>query len=91
LAAGETPSKPFVYSDKGQMATIGRKRAVLQIGKLELSGFVAWLAWLVVHIYYLVGFKNRLFVVLQWGWAYLTFRRGARLIVDRDWRDHPDG
>ena len=90
LAAGETPSKPFVYIDKGQMATIGRKRAVLQIGKLELSGFVAWLAWLIVHIYYLVGFKNRLFVVLQWGWAYLTFRRGARLIVDRDWRDHPD-
>jgi len=91
LVKGATPSKPFVYTDKGQMATIGRKRAVLQVGKLELSGFMAWLAWLVVHIYYLVGFKNRLFVVMQWAWAYLTFRRGARLIVDREWRDHPDG
>jgi NADH dehydrogenase len=89
LARGEPDTEPFSYTDKGQMATIGRRRAVLQIGKLELSGFTAWLAWLVVHVYYLVGFKNRLFVVLQWGWAYLTFRRGARLIVDRDWRDHP--
>lgn len=89
LTRGESHAEPFAYTDKGQMATIGRRRAVLQIGKLELSGFAAWLAWLVVHIYYLVGFKNRLFVVLQWGWAYLTFRRGARLIVDRDWRDHP--
>ena len=72
------------------MATIGRRRAILEMGRLRLSGFPAWLAWLVVHIYYLVGFKNRLFVVFQWAWAYLTFRRGARLIVDRDWRDHPD-
>lgn len=90
LAAGKSHSDAFVYKDKGQMATIGRKRAVLQIGKLEMSGFTAWLAWLVVHVYYLVGFKNRLFVVLQWAWAYLTFHRGARLIVNRDWRDHPD-
>jgi NADH dehydrogenase len=89
FAAGKLHSDAFVYKDKGQMATIGRKRAVLQIGKLEMGGFAAWLAWLVVHVYYLVGFKNRLFVVLQWGWAYLTFHRGARLIVDRDWRDHP--
>ena len=85
---GTIPSEPFVYDDKGQMATIGRRRAVLQAGRVRLSGFVAWLAWLVVHIYYLVGFKNRLFVVLQWAWAYLTFRRGARLIIDREWRDH---
>lgn len=81
-------TEPFRYRDKGQLATIGRRRAVLQMGKFEMSGFPAWLAWLVVHVYYLVGFKNRLFVVLQWAWAYLTFRRGARLIVDRDWRDH---
>ena len=80
---------PFAYRDKGQMATIGRKRAVLQMGSLELTGLLAWLTWLLVHVYYLVGFKNRLFVVLQWAWAYLTFRRGARLIVDREWRDHP--
>lgn len=83
--------EPFRYTDKGQMATIGRRRAVLQMGKLQLSGFPAWLAWLFVHVYYLVGFKNRLFVVLQWAWAYLTFRRGARLIVDREWRDHAEG
>ena len=70
------------------MATIGRKRAVLQRGRFELAGFPAWVAWLLVHVYFLVGFKNRLFVVLQWAWAYLTFRRGARLIVDREWRDH---
>ena len=56
---------------------------------LLLAGWFAWLTWLVVHIYFLVGFKNRLFVVFQWAWAYLTFRRGARLIVDPDWRDHP--
>lgn len=90
VVRGEPSTDPFEYHDKGQMATIGRRRAVLQVGKVEMSGFAAWFAWLIVHIYYLVGFKNRLFVVLQWGWAYLTFRRGARLIVDRDWRDHPE-
>ena len=85
---GRVAGAPFRYRDKGQMATIGRKRAVLQVGRLELGGFVAWLAWLFVHVYYLIGFKNRLFVLLQWGVAYLTFRRGARLIVDRRWRGH---
>jgi len=83
-------TEPFVYTDKGHMATIGRRRAVLQLGRLQLGGFIAWLTWLVVHVYYLVGFKNRIFVVLQWAWAYLTYRRGARLIVDREWRDHPE-
>ena len=83
LATGENPSAPFVYTDKGQMATIGRRRAVLEARRIRLAGFVAWIAWLAVHIYYLVGFKNRLFVVLQWAWAYLTFKRGARLIVGR--------
>ena len=81
-----TSDAPFAYRDKGQMATIGRKRAVLESGRIRFGGFAAWVAWLVVHIYYLVGFKNRLFVVLQWAWAYLSFRRGARLIVDREWR-----
>jgi NADH dehydrogenase len=76
----------FNYTDKGQMATIGRSRAVAASGKLELSGFVAWIMWLVVHIYYLTGFKNRLLVVISWAWSYLTFNRGARLIVRRDWR-----
>ena len=71
----------FHFVDKGQMATIGRSRAVLEMGSLKLSGWFAWIAWLVVHIYYLTGFKNRLLVVLQWAWSYITFGRGARLIV----------
>jgi NADH dehydrogenase len=78
------PRKPFHFADKGQMATIGRSRAVLEMGSLKLSGWFAWIAWLVVHIYYLTGFKNRLLVVLQWAWSYLTFGRGARLIVGKD-------
>ena len=77
---------PFRYRDRGQMATIGRSRAICDLRRVRFAGFPAWLAWLVVHIYFLVGFKNRLFVVLSWAWSYLTFRRGARLIVDRDWR-----
>lgn len=85
------PRQPFRYFDKGQMATIGRSRAIAQTGRLKLSGFVAWLAWLIVHIYYLTGFKNRLFVVLNWAWSYLSFRRGARLIVEKEWRLQPLG
>jgi len=88
--AGRESEGPFDYVDKGQMATIGRRRAVLEMGRLKLAGFAAWATWLLVHIYYLVGFKNRLFVVLQWAWAYLTYQRGARLIVSREWRDHPE-
>jgi NADH dehydrogenase len=75
--------RPFHFVDKGQMATIGRSRAVLEIGKIKLAGWIAWATWLIVHIYYLTGFKNRLLVVLQWAWSYLTFGRGARLIVGR--------
>jgi NADH dehydrogenase len=75
------PRRPFHFADKGQMATIGRSRAITEIGRLKFSGFLAWLVWLAVHIYYLTGFRNRLFVVLQWAWSYLTFGRGARLIV----------
>jgi NADH dehydrogenase len=77
---------PFHYVDKGMMATVGRKRAVVESAGLKWGGFFAWITWLVVHIYYLIGFRNRLFVVMQWAWAYLTFRRGARLIVNKDWR-----
>jgi len=80
------PREPFRYRDKGQLATIGRSRAVLEIGRLRMAGPLAWLLWLVVHVYYLAGFKNRLFVVLQWAWAYGRFRRGARLIVGKEWR-----
>jgi NADH dehydrogenase len=78
--------RPFVFRDKGQMATIGRSKAILQIRSWTMTGFPAWLTWLVVHIYYLTGFKNRLLVVLQWAWSYVTFGRGARLIVEKEWR-----
>jgi NADH dehydrogenase len=70
------------------MATIGRSRAIVEMGRLKMAGFPAWLLWLIVHIYYLTGFKNRLLVVLQWAWSYLSFRRGARLIVNKEWRFH---
>ena len=81
---------PFKYFDKGKMATVGRSKAIAQTGKLKLNGFPAWLAWLFVHILYLTGFRNRLFVVIQWGWSYLFFKRGSRLIVGKQWRfyDH---
>lgn len=80
------PRKPFRFVDRGQMATIGRIRAVAEIGRLRFSGWIAWVTWLVVHVYFLVGFKNRLLVVLHWAWSYVTFRRGARLIVEREWQ-----
>ncbi len=83
--------RPFHYFDKGQLATIGRRRAVLESGKLRMSGVLAWLAWLLVHIYYLSGFRNRMVVLLEWAWSYLTFARGARLIVSKTWRSYgPD-
>jgi NADH dehydrogenase len=68
------------------MATIGRSRAIAATGRLQFGGFLAWLIWLTVHIYFLVGFKNRLFVVIQWAYAYLAYGRGARLIYGADWR-----
>jgi NADH dehydrogenase len=83
--AGKTVGD-FHYTDKGQMATIGRKRAVAEIGNFKMSGFMAYLAWIFVHIYYLIGFKNKLFVIFQWGWSYFLYKRGARLIVDKEWR-----
>lgn len=79
------PRSAFEYSDKGQMATIGRGRAIVQTRHLRLTGFLAWITWLVIHIYYLSSFRNRLLVLLQWAWSYVTFGRGARLIVPRDW------
>jgi len=77
---------PFRYVDKGQMATIGKHKAIAQSGKLRLTGFSAWVAWLFVHLFYLVGFKNRMSVMATWTWSYLFSRRGARLIIDKDWR-----
>jgi NADH dehydrogenase len=72
---------PFAYLDKGSMATIGRRRAIAIFQRMHMSGFVAWLAWLLVHVWYLIGFRNRLVVMITWAWSYLTYRRGARLIV----------
>jgi NADH dehydrogenase len=78
---GETKVKPFSYRDRGMMATIGRSRAVLQTGKLKVAGFLAWLMWIVIHVWYLIGFRNRVAVMLNWAWNYLTYRQGARLIT----------
>jgi NADH dehydrogenase len=75
------PRPPFRYWDKGSLATIGRAAAVGQLGKLHISGFIAWLAWLFVHILFLIGFRNRLLVFIQWAWSYVTYERGARLIT----------
>jgi NADH dehydrogenase len=80
---------PFRYVDKGQMATIGRKRAVVQFRGIRFGGFLAWVAWLFIHIFYLIGFKNRISVFAQWTWSYLTFKRGARLITEKEWRENP--
>ena len=66
---------------KGTMALIGRAAAIADIGGIHLTGFIAWLMWLFVHILYLVGFRNRVLVLLQWAWSYVTYRRGARLIT----------
>jgi NADH:ubiquinone reductase (H+-translocating) len=73
---------PFRYRDKGTLATIGRAAAVADVHGLHFSGLLAWILWLFVHILFLVGFRNRVAVILQWAWSYLTFRRGARLITD---------
>jgi NADH dehydrogenase len=75
------PTAGFVYRDKGSLATIGRSAAVAEIGKAHFSGMIAWLLWLVVHILYLIGFRNRLIVVTDWAWAYFTRGRGIRLIT----------
>jgi NADH:ubiquinone reductase (H+-translocating) len=73
--------EPFRYHDKGDLATIGRAAAVARLGRLKLSGLTAWLIWVFIHIMYLIGFRNRLLVMMQWAWAYLTFQRGMRLIT----------
>lgn len=73
--------EPFHYVDKGSLATIGRAAGVADFGKVHLSGFIAWFAWLTIHIFFLIGFRNRLLVFIQWTFAYLTYQRGARLIT----------
>jgi NADH dehydrogenase len=80
-------TNPFRYLDKGSLATIGRNQAVAQIGPLEFSGLPAWLAWLFIHLLYIVEFENRLLIVLQWAYDYFTYNRGARLITGPDVND----
>ena len=76
----------FRYFDKGIMATVGRSRAVAQAAGLGMTGLLAWLAWLVVHIFYLISFRNRFVVLFNWAWSYVTYKRGARLITgERVW------
>ena len=79
LASKET--KTFVYSDYGSLATIGRHSAIAAVGKLKFSGYPAWLFWLFIHIYFLIGFRNRLVVLTDWAWAYWTYERYARIII----------
>lgn len=79
------PLRAFKYWDKGSLATIGRAAAVADFGgRKKFGGFFAWMAWLVIHIFFLIGFRNRFLVISQWAWAYLTYQRGARLITGRD-------
>ncbi|HEX5099744.1 MAG TPA: NAD(P)/FAD-dependent oxidoreductase [Polyangiaceae bacterium] len=78
---GETERGTFRYFDKGIMATIGRSRAVARIGRLRLSGFLAWVAWLLLHIVYLIDFRSRVLVLVDWAWSYFTYQRGSRLIT----------
>lgn len=91
---GRTPP-PFRYRDKGIMATIGRNAGVAQVGRVQLKGFVGWIAWLLVHLYYLIGFRNRLVVLLEWGWDYFRYDRPIRLITragpEPATADPPDG
>jgi NADH dehydrogenase len=81
LASDNRQRPAFEYVDKGSMATIGRSQAVMESGPIRLHGFVAWLGWLFVHIWYLIGFRSRAVVMLTWMWSYLTYKRGARLIT----------
>jgi NADH dehydrogenase len=89
LIADETP-RPFRYVDKGSLATIGRRAAVAVIGRVKLSGLPAWLAWLGIHIFFLIGFRNRIVVIFEWALAYFTHQRNARLILEpREWPPDP--
>ena len=84
IIAGDLAGRPrraFNYWDKGQLAVIGRGQAVADIWRLHFGGFLAWLVWIFVHIFFLIGFRNRVLVLLQWGWSYFTYSRGARLIT----------
>ncbi|MGZ5432630.1 MAG: NAD(P)/FAD-dependent oxidoreductase [Thermoanaerobaculia bacterium] len=82
-AVAGQPLRAFKYRDKGSLATIGRAAAVADFGRFRFGGFFAWMAWLLIHIFFLIGFRNRFLVITQWAWAYLTYQRGARLITGK--------
>ncbi len=81
IAGKQSKLHPFRYWDKGNLATVGRSFAVADMRGLHLSGLIAWVVWIVVHIYYLIGFRSRIVVMMEWMWAYFTFQRGARIIT----------
>ena len=84
-----TPTRPFHYTDFGALATIGRHSAIAQLPKLRFSGLLAWWFWLALHIYFLIGFRSRLIVLINWAWAYFTYARGARIILGNEvGKDH---
>ena len=87
------PRHPFVYNDKGTMATIGRSKAVAQIGEIKLHGFIAWIAWLGLHLVFLIGFRNKIMVMIQWMYSYFAYKRGARIIatapVEKELKSNP--
>jgi NADH dehydrogenase len=80
------PRTDFHYVDKGIMATVGRAAGIAQTKRLKLGGMLGWLAWLFVHLIFLIGFRNRLLVLIQWAWAYLTYQRSSRLIMGGVWK-----
>lgn len=80
--AGRADPPPFRYRDYGALATIGRKAAVADVGRFQFSGYFAWLFWLFVHVYFLIGFRNRLVVLMDWAWAYWSFARYARVVAE---------
>jgi NADH dehydrogenase len=85
LIKNDSPTRePFQYIDKGTMATIGRAKAVADIRGFKFSGFFAWLLWGLIHIFFLIGFRNRFRVFAEWTWHYITFKRGVRLIAKKD-------
>ena len=93
LAIEGKPLKPFLYRDRGSMATLGRKSAVAELGGMRLSGFTAWLSWLFIHIFFLIGYRNRLVVLFEWSKSYFTFQKSARLILhdaESDGQDQAD-
>jgi len=81
LGAGRSPRPPFKYWDKGTMATIGRSKAVAEVGRFKFSGLLAWLTWLFVHLLFLIGFRNKISVLIQWAYSYFAYKRSARIIV----------